>query len=107
MESRFTEHFQRPRGAGELPDATVRVEVENPVCGDRMALALRIDGGRIAAAAWQVKGCSGAVAAASALWELLQGTTLDAAGRLDRADVEAALGGMPPQKRHGADLAVD
>lgn len=107
VESSFAEHFQRPRGVGELDDATVRVEVENPVCGDRMRLSLRVDGERVVAAAWEVRGCSGAVAAASALWELLQGATLAAAERLDRAAVEAALGGMPPHKRHGADLAVD
>jgi hypothetical protein len=33
------DHFQNPRNAGELPGATVSVEVSNPVCGDVLRLA--------------------------------------------------------------------
>ena len=36
------EHFRNPRNAGELPDATVTIEVTNPVCGDVLRLAVRL-----------------------------------------------------------------
>ena len=41
MDPRFEEHFKAPRNVGDLPDATARAVVENPVCGDRLTLALR------------------------------------------------------------------
>ena len=34
------DHFKSPRNAGELADATVTVEVSNPVCGDILQLAV-------------------------------------------------------------------
>ena len=42
------DHFQNPRNAGELPGADAKVEVSNPVCGDVLQLAVRMDGERIA-----------------------------------------------------------
>jgi NifU-like protein involved in Fe-S cluster formation len=44
------DHFRNPRNAGELAAADASVEVTNPVCGDVLHLAVRIDGGRIAEA---------------------------------------------------------
>ena len=41
------DHFQNPRGAGDLPEATARVEVSNPACGDVMQLAARVEDGRL------------------------------------------------------------
>ncbi len=107
MDPRFEEHFKAPRNVGDLPDATARAVVENPVCGDRLTLALRVEAGRIAAVAWRCLGCSGSIAAASALSEAIRGLDLGAARRVDRDAVDAALGGLPALKRHGADLAAD
>src|SRR5574337_189469 len=45
--SAVLDHFKNPRNAGELPDATATVEVSNPVCGDIMQLAARVEGRRI------------------------------------------------------------
>jgi len=44
------DHFRNPHNAGDLPDATATVEVTNPVCGDVLRLAVRLESGRIAAA---------------------------------------------------------
>jgi nitrogen fixation protein NifU and related proteins len=40
------DHFRHPRNAGELPGATVIVEVTNPVCGDVLRLAARVEDGQ-------------------------------------------------------------
>lgn len=107
MDPRFLDHFEHPRNVGDLPDASGKAEVDNPVCGDRVAFALRLEGGRVAEVRYRVLGCSGAIAAASAASELAQGRERSAVLALEPEAVEAALGGMPPLKRHGADLAVD
>jgi len=107
VDPRFDDHFRNPRNSGDLPEADARAEVENPVCGDVLILAVALAGGRLDQVVWRVRGCSGAIAAASAMSELARGQTPAAARSLDRDAIDAALGGLPPLKRHGADLASD
>ena len=102
----FVDHFRHPRHQGRLDAPDVEVEVSNPVCGDELRLGLGVAEGRIQEVAFQVRGCAGAIAAASALCELVAGATLAEARAVDRDHVDQALGGLPALKRHGADLAV-
>src|ERR1700739_2091407 len=71
------EHFQNPRNAGELNDATATVEVSNPVCGDVLRLSARMENGRIAEARFLCRGCTTSIACASRLTELLTGMQLN------------------------------
>ena len=56
------DHFRNPRNAGDLPGATATVEVTNPVCGDVLRLAVRMEAGRIVAARFKTQGCVAAIA---------------------------------------------
>ncbi len=103
----FTDHFKAPRNVGDLARPDARVDVDNPVCGDRLTLALRVEAGAVAEVAWRVLGCSGAIAAASAMSELVKGRAVDEAAAVDREAIDRALGGLPALKRHGADLAAE
>jgi nitrogen fixation protein NifU and related proteins len=85
----------------------VAAEVSNPACGDTLRLSIRWEDGRIAEAAFRCRGCTASVAAASALTELLTGRTASEAADLRRTDVEAAVGGLPAESRHAADLCID
>ena len=107
LDPRYLDHFRRPRHAARLAEPDVEVSSENPVCGDRLTLGLNVREGRIAELGYAVRGCSGSIAAASALSELACGLTPREAAGLDRDAVDAALGGLPQLKRHGADLAAD
>jgi hypothetical protein len=44
------DHFRNPRNAGRLPNASAEVQATNPVCGDILELAVRIENGGIAEA---------------------------------------------------------
>jgi nitrogen fixation protein NifU and related proteins len=101
------DHFQHPRNLGDLDDPDAVAEVENPACGDRTRLALRIDGERIVAARFRTEGCPAAIAASSITTELILGKTLAEAGDLRDSDVVAALGGLPRNKMHCSVLAED
>ena len=101
------DHFQNPRNAGEIADADATAEIENPACGDVLRLTLKINDGRIIRAKFKAKGCVAAIASASALTELLTGTTLADAKNLRRADLTHAVGGLPQASSHAAQLAVD
>jgi nitrogen fixation protein NifU and related proteins len=101
------DHFQRPRNAGELPGADAKVEVSNPVCGDVLHLALRIDGERIVEARFLCRGCTTSIACASLLTEQLRNRTLAEARSLTAESLSISLGGLPAATFHGAELAAD
>ncbi|MGA7301582.1 MAG: iron-sulfur cluster assembly scaffold protein [Candidatus Sulfotelmatobacter sp.] len=101
------DHFQNPRNAGEIADADATAEIENPACGDLLRLTLKITDGQIIQAKFKAKGCVAAIASASALTELVAGTSLLTAKNLDREDVSQAVGGLPQASTHAAQLAID
>ncbi len=79
-------------GAGKLANPTKSVRRDNPLCGDRVTIDLRLDDkGRIAEIAHQVRGCLLCQASASALASIAVGR--DAAGiAAVRHDAERAIG---------------
>ena len=101
------EHFQRPRNAGTLENATAQVELTNPVCGDVLRVAVRVESGLVAAARFKASGCVPAIACGSWLAEWMQGRTVEELQALTDKDIAEALGGLPPASRHAAQLAVD
>ena len=103
----FKDHLVNPRNAGMLEGADAEVEQSNPVCGDRLRLALRVRDRRIEAARFLAYGCPPTLACGSALAEMLEGMTLEEAARVTRAEIDKAAGGLPPRKQHAAALAVE
>ena len=101
------DHFQRPRNLGDLAQPDAVAEVENPACGDRTRLAVRIHDQTITEARFRTEGCPAAIAASSMLTEMILGKTLEEAARLRDTDVAAALGGLPRNKLHCSVLAED
>jgi SUF system NifU family Fe-S assembly protein len=101
------DHFQNPRNAGELDSADAKVEVSNPVCGDVLQLAVRMDGERIAEARFLCRGCTTSIACASLLTEQLRHRTLAEARSLTAQSLSQSLGGLPAATFHGAELAAD
>jgi nitrogen fixation protein NifU and related proteins len=101
------DHFQNPRNAGELDRADAKVEVSNPVCGDILQLAVRMEGERIAEARFLCRGCTTSIACASLLTEQLRHRTLAEARALTAQSLSQSLGGLPPATFHGAELAAD
>jgi nitrogen fixation protein NifU and related proteins len=101
------EHFRNPRNAGALPDATATVELSNPVCGDVLKLAARLENGRIAEARFLCRGCTTSIACASLLTELLTDHSLEDACTITAQILSKQLGELPAATFHGAQLAAD
>ena len=102
------EHFRNPSNAGVLEDADLRVEVENPVCGDLLRLFIaRDEEGLVRAARFQVYGCPAAIGVGSLLTGLVSGKSREEVRELDREKIEAMTGGLPDDKEHAIVLAVD
>jgi nitrogen fixation NifU-like protein len=101
------DHFQKPRNVGSMPDPDGEGYAENSVCGDAMTLYLRVAGDRITEARFRTFGCAAAIAASSALTEMLRGRTLEEAVKIRKEEVAEALGGLPSTKLHCSVLAED
>src|SRR5947209_5902162 len=101
------DHFEHPRNSGALPGATATAQVENPVCGDVLELALRVENEAIGAAAFRSRGCVASVACASRLTELLIGKSLVEARGITPQTLVDSLGGLPEGSSHAAHLAID
>src|SRR5262250_1195836 len=103
----FLDHFKNPRNAGIFDGASASVEVSNPVCGDILRLAVKVEQGRIVRARFLCRGCATAIACASRLTELLSGDSPRRTHEISVEELSRSLGGLPAETIHGAYLAVD
>jgi nitrogen fixation NifU-like protein len=101
------EHFRNPHNVGEIPDADGVGTVGNPVCGDMMAIYIKVKDNRIADIKFKTFGCGAAVATSSMITELAKNKTLEDALKITRQNVADSLGGLPPIKMHCSNLAAD
>lgn len=100
------DHFLNPRNAGLMRDADGVGEDEYEDCGDLTRFYLRVKDGRATEIRFQTYGCGPTIAAASAASELCTGRLIEDLVNVKAEDVESALGGLPEDRRHAADVAA-
>ena len=76
------DHYRSPRNKRPVPDATVSLHRNNPLCGDEITIHARIDGGRVAEIGFEGQGCSISQASASMLTENVAGRSVEDASAL-------------------------
>ena len=86
------EHYRHPHHAGTLAAPTHGAALDNPLCGDRISLQLRVEEGRVAEVAFLGRGCAISQAAASMLADELVGKELEKVGALGPDEAVALLG---------------
>jgi nitrogen fixation protein NifU and related proteins len=101
------DHFQNPRNAGEFAAADATARLENPVCGDILELALKLEGKRIVEIRFRAKGCVPTMACASALTELIKDKNIEEARQVSREELVNKVGGLPPASAHASHLAIE
>ena len=69
------EHNKRPRNCRPLADGR-KAEGDNPLCGDRLTVYVRVDNGIITEATFQGFGCAIAMASASLMTDGVRGKTV-------------------------------
>jgi nitrogen fixation NifU-like protein len=104
-QSAILDHSQHPHNFGPLPGADRRATTDNPFCGDRVTIAVALDGDRIADVRFEGTGCAISMAAASMLTEAIKTRTRAEVETLARA-FEAFLGGAAPDPAALGELAA-
>jgi nitrogen fixation NifU-like protein len=67
------DHNRKPRNWGTLPDATHQAEGVNPLCGDRLQLALKLEDDAVQAIAFEGESCAICKASASMMTTAVKG----------------------------------
>jgi nitrogen fixation NifU-like protein len=87
------EHYRHPHNFGTLAEPDVVEERHNPLCGDRLTLALSFsDDGRVEDVAFSGRGCAISQASASMLTDDIRGRTIDELRSLGSDDILGLLG---------------
>jgi nitrogen fixation NifU-like protein len=76
------DHNKRPRNFGPLAEANRSANGHNPLCGDKLHVAVRVDGDTIADIRFEGSGCAISKASASLMTERVKGCTVDQADEL-------------------------
>ena len=100
------DHFLNPRNAGmmQAPDGVGEDEYEG--CGDLTRFFLRVRDGRAVEVRFQTYGCGPTIAAASVASELARGRAVEELSQVKADEIEAALDGLPDDRRHAAEVAA-
>jgi len=95
-----------PKNWGKLPESEISVsESYKGPCNDTMTFFLKIKNDFIEKARFITDGCGATVATASQVTLLIEGKSLEFAENLKPGDIESALGGLPEDHKHCAELA--
>ena len=76
------DHGKRPRHFERMPDADRTAEGQNPLCGDRLTVFVKIEDERVSRVTFQGAGCAISMASASLMAEALTGMRIEDVKRL-------------------------
>ena len=86
------DHAKKPRNFGPGAEDDRKVVGHNPLCGDKLVLAVRVEGGQVTDAHFQGEGCAISKASASLLTESVKGRSVEEARALFAAFHELVTG---------------
>ncbi|MDR7072929.1 Fe-S cluster assembly sulfur transfer protein SufU [Fictibacillus barbaricus] len=86
------DHYKNPRNKGVLEDGALTINMNNPTCGDRIQLTLKVEDGKIESAKFDGEGCSISLASASMMTQAVKGLSVEEAIKLANIFYDMMLG---------------
>jgi nitrogen fixation protein NifU and related proteins len=78
------DHYKNPRNKGVLEDGSLTVKMNNPTCGDRIHLTMKVEDGKIMDAKFEGEGCSISLSSASMMTQAIKGKKIEDAMKLSK-----------------------
>jgi nitrogen fixation protein NifU and related proteins len=101
------DHGRHPRNKRAIADPSHFAHGNNPLCGDKVTIYLKLEGERIADVSFEGRGCAISTAAASLMTEILKGKTTAEADALFRAFHGKVTSGEAPMPPEGLEDELD
>lgn len=76
------DHYKNPRNYGSLDGESLTINMNNPTCGDRIQLQMKVEDGKISDAKFVGEGCSISLSSASMMTQTIKGLPVDDALKL-------------------------
>jgi tRNA-specific 2-thiouridylase len=108
MREELFEHYLRDESRrGPAAEEAHTGAAGGAACGDLSRLSLVLEEGAVSNVSFDAEGCGATRAATAAVAEMVDGESVVEAARIGPDEVDAAIGGLTPAKRHAAVLAAD
>lgn len=86
------DHYKNPRNRGVLEEDSLTINMNNPTCGDRIQLTLKVEEGKVTDAKFEGEGCSISMSSASMMTQAIKGKSIEDAIKLSKIFSEMMLG---------------
>ncbi|MGB7686436.1 MAG: iron-sulfur cluster assembly scaffold protein, partial [Solirubrobacterales bacterium] len=108
MQRELFEHYLGDESRrGPVPEGAFTGAAGGAACGDLSRISVTIEDERVASVSFDAEGCGATRAATAAVAETVDGAPVLEAAGLGIDEVDEAIGGLTPAKRHAAQLATD
>jgi nitrogen fixation NifU-like protein len=96
------DHYKNPRNRGAIDEDSITINLNNPTCGDRIQIQLKVDDGKVADAKFEGEGCSISLSSASMMTQAIKGLEIEDALKMSKVFSDMMLG--KDIDEHGLDL---
>ncbi|MGJ7920125.1 Fe-S cluster assembly sulfur transfer protein SufU [Neobacillus sp. LXY-4] len=79
------DHYKNPRNKGVLEEGSLTVNMNNPTCGDRIRLTMKVENGIVVDAKFEGEGCSISMSSASMMTQAIKGKSINDAIEISHA----------------------
>ncbi|MGB9883531.1 MAG: Fe-S cluster assembly sulfur transfer protein SufU [Microgenomates group bacterium] len=86
------DHYQNPRNFGIIKTPSKKVEVANPLCGDKISLMVDFEGDIVKDVKFVGSGCAISIASASLLTSSIKGKSKEQLQKIDKNFIIKMLG---------------
>jgi nitrogen fixation NifU-like protein len=76
------DHYKNPRNRGVIENDSLTINMNNPTCGDRIQLTLKVENDLVVDAKFEGEGCSISMSSASMMTDAIKGKPADEALKL-------------------------
>ncbi|HEY2493210.1 MAG TPA: SUF system NifU family Fe-S cluster assembly protein [Paenibacillus sp.] len=73
------DHYKTPRNKGTFEEGAVTINLNNPTCGDKITLQIKLEDGIVQDAKYSGDGCSISMSSASMMTDAVKGKTIEEA----------------------------